>query len=230
MLLSILISVLKVAGIVVLVLLGLILLILLTVLLVPVRYSFDIRKPEEPEALYKADVTWLLSLIHFSLTGKNQDMSYSLRAAWLKFPKETDKEEEEALTGAAEPLPPPAPEESAVLEAEPGKEETSDIEEPGKEEKPDIEEAEEEIAIEETGTDQEVTETDEGEPAVRPSPEEKKEPITDRLTGKLNRVIAKIQSLTESFKEKREQLESMELDVCIPFSIRILKNSCMTDN
>ena len=218
MLLSILISVLKVAGIVILVILGLFLLILLTVLLVPVRYSFEIKKPEEPLVRYKADYTWLLSLIHFSLRGKNTDVTYRLRIAWLTIMGEREAEEK-----PEEELPPSITEDSEET-ARPDQAEAPAEEEPDQPEEPE-KEPEAEAGTEPEQVREEVIQEVSGgkvEP-VLPEEKEDKEPLIDRIVNWLKKTAERIRRSRKDFEERIEKIKSLELDVCIPFSIRIFK-------
>lgn len=197
-----------------LVILGLFLLILLTVLLVPVRYSFEIKKPEEPEVRYKADYTWLLSLIHFSLRGKNTDVTYRLRIAWLTIMGETEEKEK-----PEEELPPPSREDSEETarpdrDEAPAEEEPDQPEEPETEARTEPEQAREEVIQEVSG--------EKVEP-VLPEEKEDKEPLIDRIVNWFKMTAERIRRSLQAYEERIEKIKSLELDVCIPFSIRILK-------
>ncbi|SFR68116.1 hypothetical protein [[Clostridium] aminophilum] len=100
---GVLLTVLKIIGILLLILFGTVLAILFTVLLVPVRYRARGSYHEKPEGV--ADITWLLHLIHLTI-GYREDVFYTLKIAGHVFaasdhaePDDTDGDKEGTAAG-----------------------------------------------------------------------------------------------------------------------------------
>lgn len=89
--------ILKIIGIVCLVILGLVLSLILLVLLVPLRYSVNLDKPQEEQIGVKFRLRWLLWLVFFQLDYK-EELIYCLRIFGFKVLDSTreDDEQEEA--------------------------------------------------------------------------------------------------------------------------------------
>ena len=79
--LSILLLILKIIGILLLVILAL----LCIILLVPVRYGFELSAPEEEEISVKADVGWLLHLVNGRVSYLEKKLSYDVRILGIRF-------------------------------------------------------------------------------------------------------------------------------------------------
>ncbi|WP_352397128.1 hypothetical protein [[Clostridium] aminophilum] len=90
---GLLLTVLKIIGILLLVLLGAFLAVLLMILLVPVRYRARGSYHENPEGT--ADLTWLLHLIHLTI-GYRDEVYYSLKIAGHVFADSGPEETAEA--------------------------------------------------------------------------------------------------------------------------------------
>ena len=90
---GVLLTVLKIIGILLLILLGTVLAILLMILLVPVRYRARGSYHENPEGT--ADLTWLLHLIHLTI-GYRDEVYYSLKIAGHVFADSGPEETAEA--------------------------------------------------------------------------------------------------------------------------------------
>ena len=78
--LSILLLILKIIGIILLVILAL----LCIILLVPVRYGFELSAPEGEEISIKADVGWLLHLINGRVSCLEKKLSYDVRILGIR--------------------------------------------------------------------------------------------------------------------------------------------------
>ena len=76
--LGIILNILKIIGIILLALIGLILLLILIILLVPIRYRFDVRKPEEPDFEGDVKISWLLRLIRVRLHATREGLTYKV--------------------------------------------------------------------------------------------------------------------------------------------------------
>ena len=96
MALTILLTILKVLGWILLGILAFIVLILLIVTLVPLRYRamFHVTK-DLNELTLEANASWLLKLIKFMCELKHKEFDARLRIAWKKFPLTGDDEEPE---------------------------------------------------------------------------------------------------------------------------------------
>ena len=79
--LSILLLILKIIGILLLVILAL----LCIILLVPVRYGFELSAPEEEGISVKADAGWLLHLISGRVSYLEKKLSYDVRILGIRF-------------------------------------------------------------------------------------------------------------------------------------------------
>lgn len=92
---SIILTILKVIGIILLCLIGLLLLCVGTVLFCPICYRIRGKKCEEGEAYAVADVTWILRIIRFHGSYRQgKDFEYSLKVLFFRlFPKK-EKEKE----------------------------------------------------------------------------------------------------------------------------------------
>ena len=86
---SIILTILKVIGIILLCLIGLLLLCVGTVLFCPIRYRIRGKRSEEGEAYAVADVTWILRIIQFhGYYRQGKDFEYSLKVLFFRlFPK-----------------------------------------------------------------------------------------------------------------------------------------------
>ena len=96
MALTILLTILKVLGWILLGILAFIVLILLIVTLVPLRYRvmFHVTK-DLNELTLEANASWLLKLIKFMCELEHKEFDARLRIAWKKFPLTGDDEEPE---------------------------------------------------------------------------------------------------------------------------------------
>ncbi len=90
----IVLSILKVIGWILLALLGILLLLIFLVLFVPVRYSFELDKPEELKIKLGLRATWLLSLLRLKLSAVNLNADYSLKLAWFTLADSREPEED----------------------------------------------------------------------------------------------------------------------------------------
>lgn len=86
---SVLLTVLKIIGIVLLVILGLVLCILLTVLLVPIRYQADVSYPDKPYA--NVQINWLLRLLRVRLSFEGK-LRYSVKVLFFTLLSSEKKE------------------------------------------------------------------------------------------------------------------------------------------
>lgn len=77
--LHVLFILLKILGILLLLLFGLVLLVLLVVLLVPVRYSFELKKKEEDSPKFAVKITWLFRLFYFKTSYIDNLFDYRVR-------------------------------------------------------------------------------------------------------------------------------------------------------
>lgn len=95
--LSIILSILKIIGIVLLCIIGFVLLLLLLLLFVPVRYRIDAEKHEEGEkpVCAHAAVTWLLHLVNARVLYPSEEL-YRVRIAFFKILPRGDKEDKTA--------------------------------------------------------------------------------------------------------------------------------------
>ena len=107
--LGIILNILKIIGIILLVLIGLILLLLLIVLLVPIRYQFDLRKPEEPDFAGDLSLTWLLRMLRVKLYASREGLIYTVHLLCFRLagnepePEEAqDKKDDNSGTEKAE--------------------------------------------------------------------------------------------------------------------------------
>lgn len=84
--LHILWTILKIAGIILLILLGLLLLVVLAVLFCPVVYQAEGRKDAD-SLCGRAGVSWLCHLISFKIWYENEEMDYSVRVFGISLKK-----------------------------------------------------------------------------------------------------------------------------------------------
>ena len=95
--LSILLLILKIIGILLLVILAL----LCVILLVPVRYGFELSAPEKEEISVKADVGWLLHLINGRVSYLEKKLSYDVRILGIRLisndPEYLEKKKQKSL-------------------------------------------------------------------------------------------------------------------------------------
>ena len=210
--LTILLTVLKIIGIALLVILGLLLLILLLVLLVPVRY--DIRgvkeSPKFKEAWAQGSITWLLRLIALEASYKNGVVTVLFRILTFRLKEIRIPEKESEPEGSAEND--EGQQEEAAGRADPGIKET-------KEKKESTETEKEEPANTNTEKEEPVkSDTVETEPAkadtvikepvkadsaikepVKPEPEKK---VPEKTKSEKKDPVLKTDKTKESRKQK----------------------------
>jgi len=94
-------TILKITGIVILCILGLILAILACLLFVPIRYRAELKAPEEGPKTYAVRVSWLLRLLAFEKKMKEDEFFIRIAFVRLKV-KNTKKKEAEEETSPEE--------------------------------------------------------------------------------------------------------------------------------
>ena len=204
--LSIVFTILKIAGYILLALLCLILLAILLVLFVPIRYHAAGSKYEDFNA--NADVTWLLKLLHvlFSFDNKLEEDKVRLQVKVLGFTVysnlKPEKEEEKE-----NPVPDEIPVQEQIIDEEPeNKEESGGIPE-------DTETEREPETPEETVSPEEEIPSD--------VPKQEKESAKEKLKKKFQRKKAQ-PSFSEKLEKKMEQLQRKAEE------IRVKKDRVMT--
>ena len=244
--LSIILNILKIIGIILLCLIGLILLILLLVLLVPVRYSLEGGKPEEPDYYVDAVLSWLLRLLRVDIHWSREGLVYSVHI--LKYRLAGTPPEEESKDKAEPAAEEPSPQEAA--EQEEGKARPEETEaEPAAEEPSPQEAAEQEEGKEACPEDKESSETaypEDKEPKATAYPEDKEpkesgyseyekpqvtvETEETDLLDKIDQIIHRIHDALDSLREKaekaqelKEKAESLPIDVYISFGLDLIK-------
>lgn len=79
---SVLLTILKIIGIILLCILGLLLIILLTLLFAPIHYS--ISASYKGRALASVKVNWILCMVRFRLNYENSSLQYGLKFLWIR--------------------------------------------------------------------------------------------------------------------------------------------------
>ena len=233
----ILLLILKIIGCLLLLILFLLLLLMMIVLLVPVRYRFAGEKLEGKPPEGQVEVRWLFKLISFTGSCGNRGLRYQLRAAWislmdsdeeddgkgsdqdLDFPDDFLEEETEASDKeSAEEVPAPTEEPEKIKPAE---ESTEEVPAPT-EEPEEIKPAEE--PIEEAPAERPPA----AETAGKVRKEEKipREPLLDRLSGKLDQIQewleVRMDALDQKKKQADELLETFPPEIYYPIAMDTL--------
>lgn len=219
--LGIILTILKVIGIILLCILGLVLLLLLLVLLVPVRYqifangNYEKEKPENLRYLGGGKVTWLLHLV--SVTADYTNDGFGAVARLLGIPivrlgnrsKKQKKKKEEEIPETEEAL----SQEPVVSSEEPAEIPVAEpvIEEPVIEEsviEPTVHTEPTETVSFEAGAE----ETSLQDPAVSPEEAGQKPSLFEKITGKIKGVFEKVKTKVLELTEKiRKILEKVSL-------------------
>ncbi|MBQ8803761.1 MAG: DUF2953 domain-containing protein [Tyzzerella sp.] len=105
--LHILLTILKIIGIILLAILGILILLLLVVNFVPARYQITAEsKGDLKTTSVHAKFSWLLHLISGQVTYENEKLDWKVRVAWKKLPgvetKASQSAEDESASGGAE--------------------------------------------------------------------------------------------------------------------------------
>ncbi|MBR5468820.1 MAG: hypothetical protein IKU80_06265 [Firmicutes bacterium] len=108
---SLILTVLKVLGIIILILLAVLLLILMLVLFVPVRYSLEGEKRADIKG--RASVTWLFKVLNITAEFVDGDLKYKVKALWKVL---AESEEEEIAEESSEEAEETKGEETSVKE------------------------------------------------------------------------------------------------------------------
>ncbi|MCR5691635.1 MAG: DUF2953 domain-containing protein [Eubacterium sp.] len=93
---SVVLTILKITGIVILCILGLLLVILACLLFVPIRYQAELKAPEEGPKTYAVRVSWLLRFFAFEKRMNEEDFFIRIGFIRLKAKNKEKKKEEEA--------------------------------------------------------------------------------------------------------------------------------------
>lgn len=202
--LSVLLTILKVLGIILLVILGIILLLLLIVLLVPVRYSFGLQARGTKVHL-DADAGWLLKAVYAVLKLDGTDLIYRIRLLWFTIAtndqaylkKEAEKKKSEDKSDKPAVTEKPATEKKTAAEEKP------------KEEKP----KEEKPSIEEKPKEEKPVKKEEVKEEKKTGPPEEKESFFDKLGRKIESFVAKLEELEKKGEDLEAKIEEMPLEV-----------------
>ena len=189
--LSIILTILKIAGCIILALLLLIILAILLILFVPLRYRAAGARYEDITA--DADVTWLLKLLHVicSFDNKREDEKLRLQVKVFGFTIYSNLKKEKD-TGEQKPVTEEIPEQEHFFEEKPEeKEEAENI--PEEPEAPAEPEPEEETVFSEEEITSEI-------------PEQPKESIKEKLKRKFRRKQTQ-PSFAEKLERKMEELQ-----------------------
>ena len=227
--LGIILNILKIIGIILLALIGLILLLILIILLVPIRYHFDVRKPEEPDFEGDVKISWLLRLIRVRLHATREGLTYKVHLlCFCLAGSETDSADSKKEAGS--PDLPGQEKESDGTENLTGSEGTETPEgELGEDEAQAAIDIREDPAHTVTDTRKEVAEAVDDSPDGQASHEdagsyEQDKPEDREGPGrKLAKLYEKLQEKTSQASDLKKKADEMALRSCISFGLDLIK-------
>ena len=170
---TVLLTVLKIIGIVLLILVGILLFLLLVILLAPIRYNSEGKYDDENRPLITARGSWICNIIRFYFSLKGKEKDYCLKVLWITvYPKrEKASEDKDKDTG----------DKRADDKAEMTEDGSDTGKESGDEEVPN-KETSDEGAFEDTIREEKATEAD----AETVSEDIKADEALERLKGRLS--------------------------------------------
>lgn len=203
--LHILLSVLKITGIIIAAILGILVLLICIVLFVPIRYEVKAKCDGTIETLKaKGIVTWILHLVRADIYFKNKKLKWKLRIAWLKKSnqaakkkrKEDEPDDEIKKTEAAEETV------KEVVEEVPEAETDEKINEDVQQKEPETHDEKDKII--------------DGETSDRISKTEKeckteKETIHQKIEKLINKIKCTFQNIYDKIKEILEKKDKIAL-------------------
>ncbi len=227
--LGIILNILKIIGIILLALIGLILLLILIILLVPIRYHFDVRKPEEPDFEGDVKISWLLRLIRVRLHATREGLTYKVHLlCFCLAGSETDSADSKKEAGS--PDLPGQEKESDGTENLTGSEGTETPEgELGEDEAQAAIDIRKDPAHTVTDTRKEVAEAVDDSPDGHASHEdagsyEQDKPEDREGPGrKLAKLYEKLQEKTSQASDLKKKADEMALRSCISFGLDLIK-------
>ena len=208
--LHILLSVLKITGIIIAAILGILVLLVCIVLFVPIRYEVKAKCDGTIETLKaKGVVTWILHLIRADFYFKDKKLRWKLRIAWLKKSNQTTKKirkEEEPNEETKE-----SEKESEAVEE---KEEEIKAAETGEKPEEKLEENHEDVQPEEPQNHGEEDKGDDGEASDRISETEEeckaqKETVHQKIDKLFHKIKCTFQNIYGKIKEILEKKEKI---------------------